>query len=786
MYGCIGTRYLKDDEKLLLKQKIKVSRHFDNYEMGLLLAQRPNRKFPIIRLSPYVWFYQSGFKRYDRIQIESEKNELENHYDSIINNTTKRNKITRYSRKKNRKVSRKDLDIKEGNLLMRWGEPLAIYDTNSSLLSRNKLILYMHSKGYFDAEVIHKQNRRGKKVTSKFKIEEKIPYTIDTVYSIIQDENVKTILNNRESLIKIDKNYDQKTLRNERDDMTNYLKDQGYYDFSRQYIRFEVDSTIGNKQIALRYFIQNPSNKIKHKQFVIDSVNFTTDAHINSLPDSLRLNEDYNNINYQAYEKLYKPKILDRRTFLYPDNLYSRSNTFSTQRQLANLDVFKFININYDSTGGRFIANIFTRPLPRYQWTNEFGVNVTQGYPGPFYNTTFKKRNVFKGLENFEVNGRIGFEGVISANDADDIYASFETGINASLIFPQFVIPFSRQLLSRVGSQNPKTRFTVGYSLTDRPEYKRNNVNFSSIYTWQKQEHTLFSLSAADISIINSELSDGFKKRLDTLKLSGSNLYKSFQPSFVSSVIMQASRSFNNYGLDKAKSAYLRVLVESGGASHFIVDQKVYEEKNLETYQFLKFNIDFRRTRPLINQATIAYRINAGMAIPYSSNNALPYEKYFFAGGSNGIRGWRPRRLGPGSFNHINTETNTISYQSEQQGEILLEASIEFRQNLFGFVDWAYFIDAGNIWTIENEQKRPDGNFEIDRFYKEIAIASGFGIRFDFTFLIIRFDAGLKVYDPARPLGKRFILSEGHNDAPYNENTKTEPIILNIGIGYPF
>ncbi|MDH5474113.1 MAG: BamA/TamA family outer membrane protein [Cyclobacteriaceae bacterium] len=785
MYGCIGSRYLKDDEKLLFKQKIKVSRHFDNYEIGQLLTQRPNRRFPIVRFSPYVWFYQSGIKQYNKPHLELEKKEIEEYYDSLANITSNRLKVSRLNRKKNRKITRIDLNLKEGNLLMRWGEPLAIYDTNSTLLSLNKLTLYMHSMGYFNAEIKHEQKNKRKKITSTFSIIENTPYTIDTVYAIIKDKKIEDILKERKSLLKKGENYNQTKLKNERDDITNYLKDRGYYDFNRQYIRFEVDSTVGNKLIALRYFIQNKQNKQNHKQFVIDSVNFTTDAHISSIPDSLRLNENYNKINYQSYEKLYKSKILDRRIFLYSENLYSRSETYSTQRQLANLDVFKFININYDSTDGKFIANIFTRPLPRHQWANEFGVNVTQNYPGPFYNTSFKKRNVFKGLENFEVNGRIGFEGVISATDANDTY-SIEAGLNASLIFPQFVMPFSNHLLSRIGSQNPKTRFTVGYSLTDRIEYKRNNLNFNSIYTWQKEQHTLFSLSVADISLINSELDSEFEGRLIELRNEGSNLYKTFQPSFVSSITMQASKNFNNYGFDKSKSAYLRILAESGGASHFIIDQNIYENKNLETYQFLKFNIDFRRSRPLINQATLAFRINTGIAIPYSDNNTLPYEKYFFAGGSNGIRGWRPRRLGPGSFNHIDPQTNSVSYQSEQQGEILLEASIEFRQNLFGFVDWAYFIDAGNIWTIEEESNRLGGDFIINRFYKEIAIASGFGIRFDFNFLIIRFDAGVKINDPARPLGKRFVLNEGHTDFPFNDNKKTEPIILNIGIGYPF
>lgn len=755
--------------------------------MGQLLVQKPNRRIPVIRFSPYILFYQWGQNKYDRTALEIEKNNIENYYDSLIYNTPKNksNKRKRLERKKNRKASKLDLDIKEGNLLMRWGEPLAVYDSASTIRSEDKLLLYLQSNGYFNANIETKVRSLRKRVYVKYNIEEGVPFTIDTVYSIIRDTTIAQLMRDRRSIIRVDDRYEQDNLTDERNNITNYLKDHGYYDFSRQYIKYEVDTTVGNHKVAIRYLILNPPGTTHHKIFKLDTVRFVTDSQVTSIPDSTRNEEIFNEVYYRYHQKRYKPKILDRRVFLYPDEVYSRSNTLNTQRQLANLDVFKFINVNYDTANGQFIANIFTRPLPRYQWTNEIGVNVTQGFPGPFYNTTFRQRNVFHGLENFDISGRIGFEGATSASDNQKNYSS-EIGINASLTFPQFVMPFSKKLLSRIGSQNPKTRYSVGYSLTDRQEYKRNNINFAAVYSWQKEQHTFYNLSVADISVINSSLTEGFEDRLDSLRIRGSNLYKSFEPSFVSSVIMQASRSFNNYGSGKSKAAFLRVIGESGGISHFIVSDSVYARRGLETYQFVRLNIDFRRTRPLLNLSTVALRWHAGVAIPYGYNKTLPYEKYFFSGGSNSIRGWRPRRLGPGSYNHIDSETGELSYQNEQQGEVLLEASIELRQNLVGFVDWAFFLDAGNIWTLEDDISRPGAKFEVDRFFKEIALATGLGLRLDFSFLIIRFDAGLKIYDPARDLGNRFILSDGYTDAPFDNRKTTEPIILNIGIGYPF
>ena len=247
----------------------------------------------------------------------------------------------------------------------------------------------------------------------------------------------------------------------------------------------------------------------------------------------------------------------------------------------------------------------------------------------------------------------------------------------------------------------------------------------------------------------------------------------------------RVGKNFNNYGSGKNRAAYIRLLAESGGTVQNFISTKIYEDRGWETYKYVKFNIDYRKTRPLSPTTTLAYHINSGVAVPYGDDKILPYEKYFFAGGSNGIRGWRPRRLGPGSYTPQDSLGN-ITYAFEQQGEILLEASIELRKNLFGFVDWAYFIDAGNIWTLEIDNNRPGAEFDLGRFYEEIAIASGLGLRFDFSFLIIRLDAGVKIYDPARAKNKRFIFSSGFNDAPFNNTRNTEPIILNIGIGYPF
>ena len=789
--GCLGTHRLADGEKLLYKQKIKGNQNIDKESLEALYAQKPNRKFPILPLYPYVWVYNVGMNKYDSAALEKKKLKVATQYEKKIDKHRNHiKKAEKLKKKKEKKLSKIQKTIDTGNSMMKWGEPISLFDSAKAQTTIENFKLYLNAKGYFKSGTSYQVKYTRKKAKLLYCVHEGPAYLFDTVFYNTTDSALTYALQNSPSNIIIGKNYEQEKITQERERIDNLLKDRGYYDFSRQYITFDVDTAFKKQRVAVRINIRTPKNRKHHKVFHVNEVNFTTDANT-SLPDSLREEKKYKNINYRYYQKKYNKKILSRRVFIGQDSLYSRSKTINTQRQLANMDIFKFININYDSSGGRFITNIYTSPLPIYQWSNEAGVNVTQGYPGPFYNTSFKKRNVFGGLEIFEVSARAGFEGVASATGVDEVFPSIEAGGNMSLTFPQFLFPFSDQLKSQLGQVNPKTRLLAGYNFTDRPEYERSTVNVSNTYTWENRKNTQYNLTLTDISIINSEfLSEDFKDRLDTLAKQGNNLINSFDPSFVSSMSFFTTYNFNQYGSGRRNSAFLRLFFESGGTSLNFLDTIPLGNNNLQTFQYLKFNVDFRKNIPLGNNSALAYRLNMGVARPYGDNDILPYEKYFFAGGSSSVRGWRPRRLGPGGFNHITTPEEGgepfIDYSFEQQGELLLEASVELRKNLVGFIDWAMFVDAGNVWMLQEDDSRPGARFDVDRFSREIAVSAGLGIRFDFSFLILRLDAGLKVYDPARPIGKRSIFSPGYNDAPFDNPVETEPIILNIGIGYPF
>ena len=811
LYGCIGTKYLQENEKLLYRQSIEAPKNINEEELRNLYTQRPNRKLLSLPLSPLVSIYYYGYKRYDQEKYIKKKEAFERKYDEKLATETSQKKLNKYLFKKQKKVDKMNSFIENGNLWMQWGEPLSVYDSSQVTLTQERFHDYLFSKGYFKNTVTSKVTEREKIVRVSYTVYPGKAYFIDSIFYDVADTAIFRIINDNvnDSYIKKNTRYDQENLSKERERIDLLLKDFGYYDFSRQYIDYQVDTTFQapDRKVALIISVRDPAKRGYHKQFKIDTITFTTDVGKN-IPGFERSTKSYRDIQYKFYEDDYKLKILSQRVFLKPEDLYSRSKTINTQRQLGNVDAFKFVNINYDTSEGKFIANIFTSPLPRYEWTNEVGVNVTQGYPGPFYVISFKKRNVFRGMETFDLTGRFGFEGVASATSSQNIYKSTAAGVNASMTFPQFIWFFRERRKIKFAEYNPKTKVTAGYQYTDRPEYRRTAITLNGTYTWQNNKKTTFALTPINVGVIDTaNLSQEFRDLLTEQDAIGNNsLINAFRPSFVNSIIFGVTWNLNTYGNMEHNSGFIRAQIESGGTLWNFIDPKFITDLELEYFKYIRLSLDLRHVDPIDKNTVLAYRFNSGMAYSYSDNRSLPYEKFFFAGGSNSIRAWRPRRLGQGSTKPPLSEDpradGLFDYSIEKPAEILLEACVEFRQKLFGFVNGALFVDAGNVWTFRPvNRKGEDGTivqdkssqFSLDRFYREIGIGTGFGLRFDFSFLILRLDVGMKVYDPARDKGERFVLDKARFWKPYATSRGDgtyynfrEPVIYNVGIGFPF
>jgi outer membrane protein insertion porin family len=792
--GCTGVKHLQDGELLLRRQKIKGNREVSNEALEAFYRQKPNKRFPLVPVAPYVMVYYLGKSRYRPEKIEKRKTKALAKFDKKIAKAEAKDRSTTILESKKRsKIEKLNKAMEEGNMLMRWGEPVAVFDENITAQTRTQMELYLNTQGFFDARVEAEIRRSQPNASVVYRIREGQPLIIDSVELISKDTAVYDIIfqNRQKSLLKPGMRYKQDAFAKERERIDLLLKDEGYYDFSRQLVIFEIDTLAGDKKANIKTIISLPQRQQAHRVFTLDSVNFVTDAGLANPPVGQRNTELYRGVVFQYYEDEYSKRVLNYRVFLKPGQKYSLKNTLETQRQLANLDNFKFINVNYDTTDGRFIANIFTSSLNKYQTTNEIGMNVREGFPGPFYNLALKSRNVFGGLENIDMNLFFGFEGVGAASKATDVYRSIESGGRLTLTFPQFVMPSTAAFRQRIGRYDPKTRLLLGYNYTRRPEFERSNFNASLIYGWNRTQKVLYNFTLSEISLINSNIiTQEFRDFLQAEFNRGNNLLLVFNPSFITAMGFQTTINFRTPTDTDRRASILRLNAETGGTIFNFFRPIPLEERNLEYYKYVKFNADYRRHIQLGVNSVLASRINIGVGLPYGENGLLPYEKSFFAGGSSSVRAWRPRRLGLGSFNadlfegegEWDPERLDNINKPEQPGDILLEASIEYRDKLVGFVDWAFFVDAGNVWKA-NQIYGAGEDFDLRRFYREIALGSGLGLRLNFSFLIIRFDAGVKLWDPERPEGDRFVGRFVNWNRLLGKPGQT---IWNIAIGYPF
>lgn len=732
--------------------------------------------------------YYIGKKKFSPAKFAAKKERIEAKFDRKIAATKKEKKIANLQYRKQNKIDAYNKKIDNGNMFMQWGEPIAVFDTAAMRQTRIKMETFLFNRGYFKARVtVDSSKQKKRRVAVTYKVEPGPAYTYDTIFYNITDAKVLDFVKKNEnaSLLKKGDQYSQDKLSKERDRIDALLKDNGYYDFSKQFVDFAADTSVGKNKIKLLMEILSPTKRGYHKQFRIDSVTFTTDASVKGMENRKRNSSVFHNITFNSYQDLFSKKILAQRVFVAKDSLYSRTNTFNTQRQIANLDNFRFVNVNYDTSGGRFIANLFTSPVDRYTWSNEVGMTVTQGFPGPYVSTNFKKRNLFGGLEILDLTGRYGFEGVAAATSEGGFYRSTEFTFNASITFPQFLFPFRSATAFRYARNNPRTKLLGGYTYTDRPEYQRSITTVSATYTWDLQRRLQFSFSPATLNVINSTVSHDFDSLLHSLQSQGNNLINAFKPSYVSSMIFSLTWN-NNYGVAQQNSTFIRATFESGGTLLNVYSPRFIKDQGLEPYKYFRLSFDFRRNVALNKTQAFAYRFNSGFGYAYSENSVLPYEKNFFVGGSNSVRAWRPRRLGLGSdpppLSANPAANGYFDYKFERPGQLLIEASAEWRQKIIGFLNYAVFVDAGNVWALQTSTNDA-ANFNWDRFYTEFGVGTGFGLRFDFNFLIFRLDVGVKAWDPARPSGERFVLPNVSFRGPYNNH---EPVIYNIGIGYPF
>ncbi|MCF0043438.1 translocation and assembly module lipoprotein TamL [Dyadobacter fanqingshengii] len=782
---------------------IKGNQIINDSELEALIPQKPNRRLLGLPFFPYVGLYRFGELFYNREEKQRKVIEITQKYqnESRLNENSPR-KLEKIQRRYAKKLEKAQTRVDQGNFWMRvLGEAPVYFVAAEVALNAEKMQKYLYNNGFFEAAVSYKPDTIFDRIRVNYYVTEKRPTMIRDVEYQVRNLTADSIINsnNKNPALQARKRYDGDAFEEERIRIETLLRNQGYLGFSRQNISYLINDTLTNaatdsffKSVDVKVRVDMPGAIKNGERYKINSVHFEVLPPSGS-PDSLYARKDtvnFRGINYTFSDKRFATRILDSKMQVRPGAIYSQQKERDTQQQLSLTDQFRFVNYSYtlDSTGHGINSYFKVIPLEKYQISTDVGLNVIQlqGAPGPFANLSYKIRNVFNGLENFEANLRGGIELVPGFLGNSSIYRSEEIGLNTSLIFPRLLTP-ANMLQKETASSNPRTQVGLGYNYVNRPEYTRTNVKVAMTYSWQPTNKTLFNLSLVDLNILNTQnIRSDFQSLLDELRDQGNNLFNSFQRSFVSDINFNFTYNTNALIGPQKNAHYFRVALESGGTSLNILPKQENLIKNvfgdgLQFYKYVRWNADYRRYWPAGRRSAFVARINSGAVYSYGDSKVPPYEKYFFAGGSNSLRAWLPRRLGPGSAAPRRTDTGLTI---ESPGEFLLEGNLEWRGFLakfFGDINYALFIDAGNVWNLGSTATESQ-KFEPNKFFKEIAVGTGFGIRYDLSFFILRFDFGIKVYDPAL---QRFVLDELEFNKLF-KRTQSNFLNVNLGVGYPF
>lgn len=821
--ACLSTKKWQENQFLLHKQSIRGVKNVQYYDLEGLYRQKPNRR--IFFLTPYVGIYNFGKSLYKPEKINKKMLLVDEKYkrriaeaERELDNSEKRRmtekKIQRFNEKREKKINKYKKTIEEGSWLMRTvGEKPVFFDSLKAAETASEMKKYLNNKGYFHSRVGFATTKlKNKRINAQYLVEENEPSFFGSYEFETDNREIDSLMNahKQESKIKTGENYDAEKISAEQQRIETLLRNKGFLYFNRQYVEFLVDTLHfvkkekitdstgktkenvhydSERKLSIKAVINNPNNQ-KHRSFIVEDIYFhiTNPGKFKGKKDTLQSKFSQINYVYDGKRLNYSYRTLDRKVRFPVKEKYDHSKVLDTQRSIGLLDMFKFVNINPDTSRGKLKVNLFTTPLERYQISDEIGLNVVQGLPGPFINISLKNRNTFGGAQIFENSARFQIDGQTGFAQEAQFYSSQEIFLNSSLTFPKLLFPrklFYRRLRNNIETFNPTTKLNLGYIYTRRPEYTRTNLNASITYKGQLQFST-YNFTLAELSIVNTTRLDSvFNQLLDDLQNRGNPIRQSFSRALVSS--MYFVYTFNNNAGNEAKPThYIRFLVEVGGLTMGLLRQTPLfsEDKllGLNVYQYWRVNPTFHYYLPVNPyHHAVAIRLNMGIARPFGRSGILPYEKFYFSGGGISMRAWQPRRLGPGEYAPLDS-TGNFDYRFEQPGEIVLEGNLEYRFPIISFLRGALFLDAGNVWTFNEEANRPGGQFKWNSFLGQLALGTGFGIRFNLPFLVLRFDLGIRLYDPARNRGERWVIGEFNPLKPFRKGLT----LLNIGIGYPF
>ena len=681
--------------------------------------------------------------------------------------------------------------------LHRIGDAPRIYDPSVAEETRLQILGAVQNKGYLSAQVSLEERKKKNKLDAYYKVSSGKPYMISSVNYNVEDYVIRGLLMNDsvKSGLKEGMRFNVNMLEEERNKIAQYLLNRGYYRFNKDYITFQADTVRGTYKIDLTMNISLSSNRGEstgslHRQYEIRSVNYILDgdnayaANESSTVDTIQ----YDGINILYDDKLFlRPGVIASHNRIVPGKLYSNRDVMSTYSSLSRLGILKYSNIRFvehlDNDSAYLDAYVSLSKNKNKTLSFQVEGTNSAGDLGAAASVTYTHRNLFKGSETFNIKVRGAYEAVTGLEGySNNNYTEY--GVETSLEFPEFMFPFLKSDFKK--SVNAKSQVSAKYNWQIRPEFERTLASAAWSYRWNSRRRASHRLDVLDINYIYMPYrSKTFIEYLNYMDEINPLLRYSYEDLFI--VRLGYTYTYNSAGVSTQqtakKSSYsIRFNIEESGNliygfSKLIhgkpSDGESFRMGNISFAQYVKTDFDYAKNIMIDDRNAVVFHIGTGIAIPYGNSKSLPFEKLYFSGGANSVRGWSVRSLGPGGYRGASGSLDYVNHT----GDIKLDMNVEYRTHLFWKLNAAAFIDAGNVWTLKNRYSDPTGQFAFNRFYKEIAVSYGLGIRFDLDFLILRFDGGMKAVNP---------MGSGIERFPLIVPDFSRDFAFHFAVGYPF
>lgn len=671
------------------------------------------------------------------------------------------------------------------------GEAPVLADT--SLMKRNAVNLknYLFNLGYFEAEVTysaHAKGRRKKKAQAVYQVTEGPVFRIGSKEKFANDFVIDSLMTAHDfELLKPGQVLNFDILSKERDVLTALLRNHGFYQFNKGYIGYDIDTSLGPDSVRMQLKVNSYLQTQPHRQYKIGKVRIVIErGNAEKQTDTIR---SENGVELVKNGFDIEDRVLTDNIPLRPGQWFNQSNVDISYSRLIALDLFKFINIAYQQVNdslGTMDISVQLVPSSRLDFIWEpqlvsseqsLGLEEDRSRNYGFVNNlTLKTRNVSGKADQFNINSKTSFETQLRTDSIRPVVNLLQN-FTASYVIPELVM--FRWLDKRFALSNEKTSFNVSLYYERNLNFDRNVLPFSWNYQFRKKDIT-WIITPWQLSFNRAIVSPSFTERLsqsDSLfvaRLFANNLINGSRLG-----LYYTNRHLNPKQNWQIQANLIELAGNSMSAFYALTDRRGLKDREIlgvKYFQFVRTDVDLRYYRNWSDNRTMALRFWGGLGLPYGNSNLLPFERRFFVGGSNGLRAWRPRTLGPGTY------SDDAAVRIDKSGELMLQFNAEYRFDILNkYLKGALFVDAGNIWNLTEDSTFFNDNFKPNRFYRELAVNTGIGLRWDFDFFIFRMDWGIPLHDPGFKEGNRWVISDFGRRRWVLDQT-----ILNIAVGYPF